>query len=98
MAVVVDEALVQKKPIQVFRDDNYDAKLDLNKLDKPDFYGINHHRAHSKIEIERIGKYSAGCQVRTNPYEYLTFIQMRDMAIVNWGDSFSYTLININDL
>lgn len=92
------DALIQKKTVQVYRDDNLDAVLDMDKLDKPGFYGINHHRAHSESELDSIGKYSAGCQVRNNPYEYGIFISLCKMAAVHWGDSFTYTLINKTDL
>jgi len=94
----VYEALVQNKPVQVYRDDNLDAELDLTKLDKPGYYGINIHRAHAEADVATIGRYSAGCQVIHNPFEYGIFIQICKMAAVNFGDSLTYTLINQSDL
>jgi len=92
------DAWVQRKEVKVFRDNDRNAELDLNKLSDEGWYGINHHRAHAELEVPKIGKYSAGCQARLNPYEYAEFISVSKKASVIWGNALSYTLINIDDL
>ncbi len=88
-------ALVQNSEVTVWRDYNKDNVLDFVNPDKG-MFGINFHRAHSKYEVTQIGRFSAGCQVVLNPTEFDMFIYLCQRA--SWGDSFTYTLINISDL
>lgn len=89
-------ALVQIKPLPVYRDSNKDTKLDEidTTIETKGLIGINFHARANFIVTELIGDTSAGCQVfknRTNFEKY--FIQdVRDS--VNKGiKSFSYNLI-----
>jgi len=91
------EALVQCKPVTVWRDYNKDSNLDYTNPDTG-FFGCNHHRAHDTHEVSKIGKYSAGCQVTHNPNNYRIFINILKQSAEVWGNSFSYTLINKEDL
>lgn len=88
------EALVQKGPAQVYRDNNKDSVLDM-VVDaiESGYFGINLHRSNSKATSMQVSKWSAGCQVvaSSNDYEDLMFLIKE--AVKNWGNSFSYTLL-----
>lgn len=92
-------ALVQRKPVTVIRDADRDDKLDIvGGKEDTGMFGINHHRSLKNAEVSRIGKFSAGCQVTLNPNEHDLFMAFCYEAAEVWGNSFSYTLINVNDL
>ena len=61
-------------------------------------FGINIHRASATRESTQVDKWSAGCQVVANPHEYDLLIAAVKEAIEQWGDGFTYTLINERDL
>jgi hypothetical protein len=92
-------ALVQVKPVTVYRDNNYDNLFDLNesKLDTG-MFGINIHRASSWRILPWVDKNSAGCQVIQNPDDYNNFILQCDKHILFYGNKFTYTLINADEL
>lgn len=92
-------ALVQAEPVTVIRDYNRDNKLDfdLGRLDAG-LFGINGHRANSKWESIQVDKWSAGCQVLSNPQEFDQLITLCDESRKHWGNSFTYTLLSENDL
>jgi len=90
------DALVQRKPCTVYRDNNKDNVLDTNSSTDSGLFAINHHKAGKNST--QVDKWSAGCQVQPN--EDLFDIEMRifKQAAENWGNSFTYTLIHQNDL
>lgn len=57
------------------------------------YFGINNHRAHKNIISKYVGKYSAGCIVQNDPVAFDEFISICELAAVNWGNSFTFTLI-----
>ena len=61
------------------------------------WHGTNHHRAHDKVEVQKIGKYSAGCQVTLNIDEYGEMLHITDQGFKHWGKTLTYTILNIND-
>lgn len=84
------EALVQVRPVTVYRDDNKNTTLDMKKTETG-LFGINIHRASSKFISLFIGEFSAGCQVFSSPKEYNSFIALcKSTKQIN----FSYTLLN----
>jgi len=92
------EALVQRKKVTVLRDPNKDNVLDFDSaIEETGFFGINHHRANAYKRSIQVGKWSAGCQVRANPLEYDIFIKVCKLSAQNWGNSFSYTLLEEKD-
>ena len=92
-------ALEQFRPITVVRDFNRDNKLNFKGgRISTGLFKINIHRANSKLESKVVGKWSAGCQVLANPNEFADLINLTKKAIRYWGNSFTYTLLNINDL
>ena len=90
-------ALVQAIPIRVYRDNDLDSELDMDKLSEPGWFGINHHRMHEDYEVEEIGPYSAGCQVRLNNDEHVLFMYIYNMSKEIFGERITYTLVNKGD-
>ena len=95
------EALGQKKPVLVYRDDNRDNNYDLNES-KTDtgLFGINIHRATSRKggKSTRVDKWSAGCQVIADNDDWHEFLDICQAAREIHGNTFSYTLIESNDV
>lgn len=92
-------ALVQIKPLPLYRDNDKNNKLNLSGKFDYELAGINIHRA-SKWKISRIiGNYSAGCQVFESVKDYENkFIPLIEKSEKLYGNSFTYTLININEI
>lgn len=90
------EALVQRGPISVSRDNNRDAVLDLDadQLVDAGLNGINLHRASLSGQSFEVGKWSAGCQVVRAPWDYDVLMALCRRAAVDWGDTFTYTLLD----
>jgi len=95
------EALRQQKPVQVYRDNDLDGNYDLLEENiQEGIFGINIHRA-TKYEGRKstqIDKWSAGCQVIAANDDFRLFMEICNKAKDNWSNSFTYTLINTNDL
>jgi hypothetical protein len=95
------EALRQKKPVKVYRDGNKDDFYDLlKKMFMKVLYGINIHRATARKggKSIQIDKWSAGCQVIAANDDFELFMNVVNKAAKVWGNSFTYTLINSNDI
>lgn len=93
------EALVQRKKVTVLRDNDGDGELDTQGVkEETGFFGINHHRASSNHASGQVDKWSAGCQVTADPYEYAVFMQICKESAEIWGNSFTYTLLTENDI
>lgn len=92
------KALVQYKPIEVYRDSNRDAILDYNSatIDKG-MFGINIHRSNPNRESLINEKWSAGCQVFADPQDFAEFLVLIDESARRYGDKFTYTLITEDD-
>jgi len=94
-------ALGQKKDVTVYRDNNRDNNYDLNES-KTDtgLFGINIHRATSRAggKSTRIDKWSAGCQVIADNDDWHQFLDICQSARDVHGNSFSYTLLESNDV
>ena len=95
------EALRQQKPVQVYRDNDLDGNYDLLEENiQEGIFGINIHRA-TKYEGRKstqIDKWSAGCQVIAANDDFRLFMEVCNKAKDTWSNSFTYTLINTNDL
>jgi len=94
-------ALGQKKDVTVYRDNNRDDKYDLDES-KTDtgLFGINIHRATSRSggKSTRVDKWSAGCQVIADNDDWHEFLDICQAAREIHGNSFSYTLLESNDI
>ncbi len=62
--------------VTVWRDLNRNFKHDNTDRFDSGYFGINIHRAHSKIKAENIGKYSAGCQVIQSPEDFKKLMEL----------------------
>ncbi|MDO6426236.1 hypothetical protein Q4489_04390 [Thalassotalea sp. 1_MG-2023] len=96
-------ALVQNKPITVFRDGNKDETIDtdvtLKSVKKQKgYFGINCHRASEKNESKQVNKWSAGCQVLAKPEDFDEFLTLCRQSAKTWGNTFTYTLLEQQQL
>ena len=94
-------ALGQQKPVKVYRDNNRDNKYDLNESSiEEGIFGINIHRATGRADRKstRVDKWSAGCQVIAANNDWHEFLDVCQTAREVWGNSFTYTLIESNDI
>lgn len=105
------KALVQKSPITVIRDNDKDNILDFDATTtETGIFGINNHRANDNGKSINVDKWSAGCQVMQNKeifhpenpavkvHEFDYHLHLCEQASAIHGNSFTYTLINSNDL
>ena len=94
------KALVQHKPITVYRDRNKDNKHDFNEnsLDTG-MFGVNIHRATpiAGNTSTQVDKWSAGCQVIAAMNDFTMFMSIVDKAAKKYGSVFTYTLLNERD-
>ena len=93
------KALCQKKEVKVYRDNNKNMIYDINpeNIDKG-IFGINIHRSNERYTRNTIDQYSAGCQVFNNPVEFNAFMRLCEEQRKLYGNSFTYTLINEEDM
>ena len=92
------DALVQAQPVSVYRDNDRNKTLNTNVPTQTGYFGINHHRANAARESTQVDKWSAGCQVFASPDDYRIFMALIKKAAALWGNSFTYTLLNEEDL
>ena len=93
------KALCQCKAVKIYRDNNKDMIYNMTpkSIDKGTF-GINIHRSNKTCICNTIDKYSAGCQVFNDPVEFNSFIRLCEKQRKLYGNSFTYTLINEEDM
>lgn len=90
-------ALVQCKPVTVYRDANKDDLYDLTKTDTG-LFGINIHRSNPYGTSATVDNWSAGCQVFANGKEFAEFMQLCEEQRKRYGNSFTYTLLDESDI
>ena len=66
-------------------------------LDKG-FFGINIHKSNPNKESYNVDKWSAGCQVFKKADDFDSFMDLCEAASFEWSNSFTYTLIESNDI
>ena len=87
-------ALVQRKPVAVYRDNNRDSILDQDPSSVEIIMGgFNCHKANAHGTSKLVGKWSAGCQVFANSFEHNILLQLCELSAGLYGDSFTYTLL-----
>ena len=92
-------ALVQDKPVTVFRDYDRNAVLDFNNgSEETGMFGIEIHRAASVGSTINVDKYSAGCQVFQNANDFKEFIGLCQKQSKLYGNEFTYTLIDFRSV
>jgi hypothetical protein len=94
------EALCQKKPVKVYRDNNKDGKYDmLEENIQEGIFGINIHKAGNLVNgSTQIDKWSAGCQVFSKETDFEQLMDLAYKAKDLYGNSFTYTLIESKDI
>ena len=93
------EALGQKEPVTVYRDNNKDGVYDMVKTETG-LFGINIHRAtkYAGKKSTQVDKWSAGCQVIAANDDWTKFMNIMRKAKSIWRNSFTYTLIESKDI
>jgi hypothetical protein len=91
-------ALVQRKPVTVFRDNNRDSILDRSGELFSGLFGINIHRANSKGITKTISRHSAGCQVFQNVEHFDLMMKLAEVHKRLYGNEFTYTLIDLKEI
>lgn len=94
-------ALVQCKPLKVWRDNNKDEIIDYNNISTAldnGYFGINIHRSNPYDKSYLVNKWSAGCQVFQAVADFNEFMSLCRRSATLYGNSFSYTLITEQDL
>ena len=89
------KALRQKGVVKVFRDANKDMKYDETRISEGVF-GINIHKAGRDSTF--VENWSEGCQVFKREADFNEFMAVCTKARENHGNSFTYTLIESNDI
>jgi len=84
------EALVQAKPITVYRDGDKDDTAEEQGKEDTGMFGINIHRANPSAISSIIDKWSAGCQVLNDFKQYATLIAA---CKASGKKAFTYTLL-----
>jgi len=92
------KALVQRKNVKVYRDNNKNDIYDINPetIDEGVF-GVNIHKAgNNSVQVD---KWSAACQVFANNRDFNNFIKLCTAQIDNKnGKTFTYTLLDEKEL
>lgn len=93
------KALVQTKAIKVYRDNNRDDIYDmLPDTIEETLSGLNIHRTNEYFKSKQVDKWSAGCQVFDSNADFKSFMTLCDKQAELYGNSFTYTLIDEQDL
>jgi hypothetical protein len=95
------EALVQRRPVKVWRDNNKDRVIDYlyaHQHVSEGYFGINIHRSNPYDKSYVINKWSAGCQVFQAVDDYKEFMGLCKSSADLYGNSFSYTLLTEEEL
>jgi len=91
-------ALTQVKPVKVYRDDDRDNEHDMESSTiENGVYGINIHRSNPYTASQQVDKWSAGCQVFKQLADFAELMRICTHAKARYGNSFTYTLLNIED-
>ncbi len=92
-------ALCQRgSKVKVWRDNNRDTKPDYHGPEEDGWFGINIHKHRGSSARMNTGGVSAGCQVFQSSTDFAEFMDTCDDARDQWGNSFTYTLIEEKDL
>ena len=95
------EALVQRKPVKVWRDNNKDDIIDYNNIEllsDEGYFGINIHRSNPYTESYIVNRWSAGCQVFKKVEDFNAFMTLCKASAKLYGPNFTYTLITEKEL
>lgn len=88
------EALKQKRPIKIWRDNTKDNKIDQGGTIYEGVFGINIHRSNAKTASTVVEKWSAGCQVFKKASDFNFFMEICKKST---HKQYSYTLLEESD-
>lgn len=93
------EALVQAGTgvFKVWRDDDKDGRFDYSGKVYDDVGGLNSHTESLLNETEKVGAYSAGCQVREFNQDHEAFMGIVKRSMSLYGTRVSYKLFEERD-
>ena len=85
-------ALVQNKPILLYRDADRDKVNEYIGEPKWEIAGINLHRANANIPSKLVSQWSAGCITIADPVDFDEFMTLVDISAKRYGNTFTFTL------
>lgn len=89
------EALVQAKPIKLYRDNNKDLVYDMNPSTiEEGMFGVNIHKAGANSSV--IKNWSAACTVFKRESDFNEFMKLCKKSANLYGNSFTYTVFDVN--
>lgn len=93
------KALVQsdKAKFLVYRDNDRDGKFDISGKLYDDVSGLNGHTTSFINDKDRVGAYSAGCQVREDDKDHIAAMAIIEKSMERYGKYVSYGLTNFSD-
>ena len=84
-------ALVQKRKVKVYRDNNLDGKCDYDQNTiEEGYFGINIHKAGGDSLV--VNNWSAGCIVFKKAHHFYDFLNICKQSAKIYGNSFTFTL------
>jgi hypothetical protein len=89
------------KPTKGWRDVDYNFTKDAKDIQVCDYFGINFHRMHPVSIVDKVGKYSAGCQVLQNAKDLayvLTTIKNGSSYKKDKKATFNYMLFTVDQI
>lgn len=88
-------ALVQNKPLKLYRDNDCDAELDIGGDIYEEMAGINiHHATNCQGGVSKlVDSWSAGCMVIAAKDDWDKFINLVQLSAQRYGDVFTATLL-----
>lgn len=93
------QALVQQKPVTVWRDANKDSVPDMGSAkEETGIFGINIHRARAAGITLNVNDHSAGCQVLADVNDFNLLMELATRHKKLYGNQFTYTLLTATDL
>lgn len=94
------EALVQRKEVKVWRDNNKDKVIDYKSFHtiSEGYFGINIHRSNPYDKSYLVNKWSAGCQVFQSAKDFDEFMKICKKSANLYGNSFTYTLLTEQEI
>lgn len=93
------EALIQYKPIKIYRDNNRNNIIDLDPNTAIEgYWGINIHSTNEYWTLDKIKNWSAGCTVFRFLKEHKLFMDIMKKSSKLYGNSFTLTLIDSVEL
>ncbi len=92
------KALIQIKPVSVYRDNDKDALAESTSVITTGNFGINIHGTKPGRDRNDIGAFSAGCNVFRNWKDKEEFIKLCEAAKAVTNNKFTYTLLTEDQL